>query len=65
MVKMFKKILCKIGIHRPMKWRQSCFMDNIAGKMVHEFECNCGIYWLGYYDSFFRVKSSNQPNIEE
>ena len=37
-----KKLLCLIGIHRPLKVMDAHFQDQVSGKMVFNAECSCG-----------------------
>jgi hypothetical protein len=46
-----KKLLCKIGIHRPLKRQQSMFRDIVSGKIVFLSKCPCGKEWMT--DSFY------------
>lgn len=39
-------ILCRIGIHRPLKIGASAFTDLVSGKMVRYATCSCGKEWL-------------------
>lgn len=40
------KVLCKIGLHRPLKIRSCLFIDVVSGKEVFESYCPCGKRWL-------------------
>lgn len=39
-------ILCKLGIHRPLKIGRYLFTDRVVGKMVRVAECPCGKKWM-------------------
>ena len=39
-------ILCKIGIHRPLKNHTYDFTDKVSRMTVYEAECSCGIKWM-------------------
>jgi len=36
------KLLCKIGIHRPLKNHHHNFIDRVSGKTVYDAICPCG-----------------------
>lgn len=40
------KILCKLGIHRPLKKIQCLFIDKVSGKEVWLCTCPCGKKWM-------------------
>ncbi len=46
------KMLCKIGIHRPLRNYAFGFTDRITLKSVYYAECPCGRQWM--VDSRFR-----------
>jgi hypothetical protein len=53
------KLLCKIGLHWPLKIKSCSFIDKVSGKEVFNAECSCGKQWLtdGIFGLFgFRVK---------
>lgn len=39
-------ILCKLGIHRPLKIGHLAFVDVASGKDVRYATCPCGKKWL-------------------
>jgi hypothetical protein len=39
-------ILCKLGIHRPLKIGELRFVDIVSGKDVRYATCPCGKKWL-------------------
>ena len=39
-------LLCRIGIHRPLKIKSSNFTDTVSGKTVFNAECSCKKKWL-------------------
>lgn len=41
-----KTLLCKIGIHRPLKIGSINFVDIINNKAVRNAKCSCGKEWL-------------------
>jgi len=45
------KILCKIGLHRPLKDHQYNFTDIVSGKEVFIARCPCKKVWM--VDSLF------------
>jgi len=51
-------LLCKIGIHRPLRIKSSSFTDAVSGATVFNAECSCKKQWLtdGVFGWFgFRV----------
>lgn len=53
-----RKLLCYIGIHRPLKWIGFAFTDIISHKTVWYGECPCGKEYLTNGNSWFgfRIK---------
>ena len=45
-------LLCKIGIHRPLRNYIHHFSDKVSGRCVYKAWCPCGIAWLT--DSWLR-----------
>lgn len=43
---MMYKLLCRIGIHKPIKGFTFSFTDVISGKPVYRGRCACGRQWL-------------------
>jgi len=41
-----KNLLCKLGIHRPLKIKDCNFVDIVSGKEVFNASCSCGKTWL-------------------
>ena len=41
-----RKLLCKLGIHRPLKILNCDFIDRVSGKEVFNATCPCGKKWL-------------------
>lgn len=39
-------ILCRIGIHRPLKIGSYLFTDHVSGDTVREAVCSCGKNWM-------------------
>ena len=44
-------LLCRIGLHRPLKQHHHNFIDKVSGKTVYTAKCPCGIEWMT--DSIF------------
>ena len=40
------RLLCKLGIHRPLTNHEFRFIDRVSGKSVYIAECPCGKKWL-------------------
>lgn len=53
------KILCKIGIHRPMKLEQCLFIDCVTGDEVFLYRCSCGQAYMANMFSLFRVRAEH------
>lgn len=57
-------ILCKIGIHRPLKILNSLFTDTVTGKTVRTSKCSCGKEWMTDGGKWFGFKIlREQKNI--
>jgi len=41
-----KNILCKLGIHRPLKRHKPYFHDHIGQLEVYRAQCPCGKGWM-------------------
>lgn len=41
-----KTLLCKLGIHRPLKVGYGLFTDIVTGNTVREATCPCGKKWM-------------------
>lgn len=39
-------ILCKIGLHRPLKDHHYNFTDRVSGQAVFNAVCPCGQQWM-------------------
>ena len=39
-------VLCKLGIHRPLKIGSLLFIDKVDGSDVREAVCPCGLKWM-------------------
>lgn len=39
-------MLCKLGVHRPLKIGMTLFVDKVSHKDVREAFCPCGIRWM-------------------
>jgi len=63
-------ILCRLGIHRPLKDHRHNFIDVVSGKTVYNAECPCGLTWMvdspfGWFgDRMLKntVKAKGSPN---
>lgn len=42
----FKKLLCYIGIHRPLSGHSRSFVDYVTGRTVYAAKCPCGKSWM-------------------
>lgn len=57
MRKWFAKLMCRWGIHRPMKEICYSFTDVVNGVHVFECRCSCGREWLAQPGALsFRVE---------
>ena len=61
-------ILCKTGLHRPLKNYHHYFIDSVSGKTVFIAECLCGIKWLtdspfGWFGYRIRIKEPYQKGV--
>ena len=61
-------ILCKLGIHRPLKLRNTDFVDRVTGLCVRNGRCSCGINWLtdswtGWWG--FRVRRGRETSPKD
>lgn len=62
---MTHNILCKLGIHRPLKNHRYAFTDKVTDLSVYHAECDCGKKWfvdspLGYFG--FKVSVEQYHN---
>lgn len=56
------KLLCSIGLHRPLKNHRHNFIDKVSGSTVFNAECNCGKKWM--VDSCFGFFGDKVENPE-
>ena len=42
----FRKLLCYIGIHRPLSDHSRSFVDYVTGRTVYSAKCPCGKSWM-------------------
>lgn len=57
MLKWLAKLLCRWGIHRPMKEICYVFTDVVNGGGVYEYRCACGREWMGQRGDGFRSET--------
>ena len=43
---MIAKLLCKLGLHRPLFGHRSNFIDQVTGKTVFNAACSCSKHWM-------------------
>ena len=62
-----KKILCSIGIHRPLSGHSYNFIDKVSGKTVYNATCPCGKKWMvdsPFMFTGFKVERFTGHNVE-
>lgn len=62
------KLLCKLGIHRPLTKHKHSFIDRVSGRSVYIAECACGKEWMvdSVFPMFgFKVELNNSKPIKE
>lgn len=58
-------ILCRIGLHRPLRRHRHNFIDRVSGQTVYDAKCSCGKEFMvdspfGWFG--FKVEKGNaQP----
>ena len=60
-------MLCKIGVHRPLRNYSYNFTDQVSGLPVYDAECPCGKKWMtdGHMWWGFKVeKQSHNKRIQ-
>lgn len=58
-------LLCRLGVHRPLRGHSFLFHDIVSGKRVFAARCPCEIRWLtdslfGFFG--FRIKTKYQDD---
>lgn len=41
-----RSLLCRLGVHRPLRGHRHDFVDIVDGKTVYVAQCPCGQAWL-------------------
>jgi hypothetical protein len=54
-----RQILCRLGIHRPLKLIKFKYVDPSTGELVFISKCPCGQHWLnaGYKWFGFKIRT--------
>lgn len=56
-------ILCKLGLHLPLRKHKYVFTDSVDSNKIYRVKCSCGINWLvntkNKYE-WFKIKSTIQ-----
>ena len=59
------KILCKLGIHRPLTIKEFNFTDIVSHKSVRNAQCPCGKEWMtDSLNRWFGFKVEKQGHIK-
>ena len=56
-----KSILCRIGLHWPMRGHSYAFTDVVEGCGVYDAVCPCGREWLVNATAFPTFKVERKP----